>query len=87
MFVHVVEARYLGEHRVWLRFDDGLAGELDLGPELHGDAFEPLKDPDRFAAFIVDDTLTWANGADFAPEFLHERLAAAGPERSSRGDR
>ena len=87
MFVHVVEARYLGGHRVWLRFDDGIEGELDLGAVLYGEVFEPLKDPERFAAFIVDDTLTWANGADFAPEYLRERLAVTGPERSSRGDR
>jgi hypothetical protein len=26
VIVHVVEARYLGGYRVWLRFDDGLEG-------------------------------------------------------------
>jgi len=27
------------------------------------------------ARFTVDETLTWPSGADFAPEFLHERVA------------
>src|SRR5688572_18560243 len=71
-FVHVIEARHLGGFRVWLRFDDGLEGELDLEKELYGEVFEPLKDPEFFAGFVVDDTLTWPNGADFAPEYLHQ---------------
>lgn len=75
MLVHVLEARYRGGHRVWLRFDDGADGEVDLSMELDGEVFEPLKDPDYFAGFAVDQTLVWPNGADFAPEFLRERVA------------
>ncbi len=75
MTVQVLEARYRGAHRVWLRFDDGLSGETDLSAELTGEVFEPLRDPEYFASFVVDETLMWPNGADFAPEFLHERVA------------
>ena len=71
---HVITARHLGGHRVWLRFDDGTEGTLDLGDELWGEVFEPLRDPDYFARFTVDHTLVWPNGADFSPEFLHERV-------------
>jgi hypothetical protein len=76
MMVQVLEARYRGAHRVWLRFDDGLDGEVDLAGELEGEVFEPLRDPAYFARFLVDETLLWPNGADFAPEFLHERVCA-----------
>ena len=75
MIVHVLEARYRGGHRVWLRFDDGVDGEVDLSMELDGEVFEPLKDPDYFAGFVVDQTLIWPNGADFAPEFLRARVS------------
>lgn len=34
MDYHVLEARYIGGHVVWLRFRDGTAGEIDLGPIL-----------------------------------------------------
>jgi hypothetical protein len=71
---HVIEARHVGAHRVWLRFDDGVEGTLDLADELWGEIFEPLRDPAYFGRFTVADTLVWPNGADFAPEFLHERL-------------
>ena len=77
MIVHVTEARYRGGYRVWLRFDDALEGEVDLGEELNGEVFEPLRDPEFFAKFSVDETLVWPNGADFAPEFLHERVRRA----------
>jgi hypothetical protein len=77
LLVRVVEARYLGDHRVWLRFDDGLEGEVDLASALRGPVFEPLRDPRRFAEFRVDLTLCWPNGADLAPESLHERVLRA----------
>jgi hypothetical protein len=74
---HVESAEHLGGHRVRLRFDDGVEGELDLSGDLEGEIFQPLRDPAYFARFTVDDTLTWPNGADFAPEFLHARLRRA----------
>lgn len=76
----MLEARYRGDHRVWLRFDDGLSGETDLANELTGEVFEPLRDPSYFARFTVDETLAWPNGADFAPEFLHARVSRGAPE-------
>ncbi len=74
---HVLEARYLGGHTVWLRFRDGTAGEIDLGPALRGQVFEPLRDPLVFREFAIHPefhTLVWSNGADFAPEFLHDNV-------------
>jgi hypothetical protein len=73
----VMEARYLGGHAVWLRFRDGTAGEIDLGSELHGEVFEPLRDTAVFSQFTIHSefqTLVWPNGADFAPEFLHDNV-------------
>jgi hypothetical protein len=79
----LIDARHLGGHKVYLRFEDGLEGELDLADELWGEIFEPLRAPDYFARFSVDDTLVWPNGADFAPEFLRERVAASRPGNRS----
>jgi hypothetical protein len=44
----VTDARHLGAHRVWVRFDDGLEGALDLADELWGEVFPPLRDPAYF---------------------------------------
>lgn len=73
----VIEARYLHGHVVWLRFRDGTEGEIDLAPVLSGPVFEPLKDKEYFRHFSIDPmffTLTWPNGADIAPEFLHDNV-------------
>ena len=73
----LVEARYVREFTLWLRFSDGVEGEVDLSEELDGPIFEPLKDPKVFCSFQLHPelrTVTWPNGADFAPEFLRERV-------------
>ena len=77
MFLHVKEARYLQDYVIWLRFNDGAEGEIDLQSELDGEVFSPLRDKRRFRQFRVDpelETIVWENGADLAPEFLYENM-------------
>jgi hypothetical protein len=76
----VVEARYTAQYTIWLRFEDGTEGEIDLSEELAGEVFEPLKDEAYFLQFRVNPdtgTVEWPNGADFAPEFLYEKVRVA----------
>ena len=78
--IRVTSARYVRGFVVWLQFDDGTEGEVDLVEELYGPIFEPLREPGYFASFQVDPethTITWPNGADFAPEFLYRRVTVA----------
>jgi hypothetical protein len=45
--------------------------------ELDGEIFELLRDIPFFRNFTVNQelhTVVWPNGADFAPEFLYEKL-------------
>jgi hypothetical protein len=75
-----LDARPTTGYRVWLRFADGVAGEVDLASELTGEVFEPLRDPAAFRTLRADPelrTLTWPNGADLAPEYLYQRVLAA----------
>ena len=77
MDYNVIEARYVRDYVVWLRFRDGTEGEVDLRPELWGEVFEPLLDVEYFKKFTLDpelETLVWPNGADFAPEYLHDAV-------------
>ncbi len=77
MIPKVVEVKHLEGYKLWLRFQDGLSGTVDLSAELWGPMFEPLKDMALFAQAAVHpelETVTWPNGADLAPEFLYERI-------------
>ena len=73
----LVEAKYKDDYTIWIRFADGVAGEVNLEADLWGEVFEPLKALSEFRKFKVDEelqTLVWPNGADFAPEFLYSKL-------------
>ena len=75
--IQVVEARYVRDYVIWLRFNDGLAGEVDLRDELEGPVFEPLRQIEAFRSVRLHPelhTIVWPNGADLAPEFLRERV-------------
>lgn len=71
----------LGGYRLRLTFADGLIFDVDLEEKLHGQVgtvFEPLRDPEFFARAYVDPeigTVVWPNGADLAPDALHEQAA------------
>lgn len=87
MFLHVVDARHLHDYTLWLKFNDGAEGEIDLIDELEGEVFGPLADPSLFQEFTVDpelNTIVWENGADFAPEFLYEHMKVLAQARTHR---
>ena len=77
MIPRIIDAKYIKDYTLYLRFSDGSEGEVDFTPELEGEIFDPLKDISYFRNFIVNQelhTVVWPNGADFAPEFLYEKL-------------
>jgi hypothetical protein len=78
MLKDVVAVKPLGDHRLYLRFEDGAEGDIDLAPGLSfRGVFAPLRDPAYFAQVRVDSdlgTVTWPNGADLDPDVLYSRI-------------
>lgn len=75
--LHVKQAKHRKDFEIWVSFDDGTSGVVDLNGKLKGPVFEPLNDPEYFARLSVDpelDTIVWPNGADLAPEFLKRHI-------------
>ena len=73
----VIRAEYRGGHRIHVTFSDSAEATLDFRQWLDGPVFEPLKDITYFRRFFVDGgTVAWPNGADIAPETLHDAVQA-----------
>ncbi len=79
MLSDVVEVELLGDHRVRLRFDDGLEGDLDLSTLIVFEGvFASLRDPREFAKLELNDelgTIVWPNGADLDPLVLYSLIS------------
>jgi hypothetical protein len=75
MLVDIAEVRVLDGHRVYLRFADGVEGEIDLDAVVRWEGvFAPLEAPERFAEVRVNaelGTIVWPNGADLDPDVLY----------------
>ena len=74
MFFEVKEAKYLGEYRIRILFEDNSSGIADLsGYSSKGEVFKPFADLSYFRNFRIEyGTLIWGNGElDIAPETLY----------------
>ena len=79
MLKDIVEVRPLGGYRLYLRFEDGVAGELDFAGRLRFEGvFAPLRDHTVFAQVRIHPelgTVVWPNGADLDPDVLYAELS------------
>jgi Protein of unknown function (DUF2442) len=86
MILRIREAQVCGPHSLRLTFNDGSSKRINVRPLLDGTIFEPLQDPAYFAKVTLDPicgTVVWPNGADFAPEALHELEAESMSESAA----
>lgn len=78
MLVDIVDVKVLEGHRLRIRFQDGVEGEIDLDTLVRWEGvFEPLRDPTRFAEVRVNPelgTICWPNGADLDPDVLYSAV-------------
>ena len=74
----VTSVKALPGYRLEIEFADGTRGVLDYADKLWGPMFEPLRDPERFAAVGIDEdgVVCWPGGPDLAPDAMYERLKA-----------
>lgn len=75
MLKDIVEAKALPNHRLWVKFDDGVEGELDFASltKFRG-VFAPLSSQKEFEKVSVNAELgvvCWPNGADLDTEVLY----------------
>ena len=75
MLKDVTDVEAIGGHRLRLRFEDGVEGEIDVAKVVPFEGiFASLRDPATFASVRVNPelgTICWANGADLDPDVLY----------------
>ncbi len=70
----IVVAKALPGYRLWLRFTDGVEGEVDVASLVGRGVFKAWSDPDEFAKVAVDArarTVCWPRGLDLDPDVLY----------------
>jgi len=76
MLIDIVEARACGETTLYVRFEDGADGKVDVKALVDFPGLvAPLSDPGEFARVQLAwelGTVCWPNGADLDPDVLYE---------------
>lgn len=75
----IVEIKVFEGYKVWIRFEDGIQGTMDLSDLVGEGVFSSWKDPQEFAKVFIDPdthTLAWPGGIDLAPDALYDDLKA-----------
>ncbi|MGD8496195.1 MAG: DUF2442 domain-containing protein [Gemmatimonadales bacterium] len=77
MLYRIVQVEARPDYRVWIRFEDGTEGEVDLSDLVGKGVFERWNDPGEFERVYIDEgtgTLAWPGGLDVAPDRLYRDL-------------
>lgn len=80
MLNRITDAEPRPGYRLWVRFADGVEGEVSLGHLVGKGVFGRLKDEEEFSKVTIDreaGTVAWPGGADLAPDALHARITGA----------
>ena len=74
--LHVESARYHSDYKIAVTFNDGTSHLVDFEKTVFNDSraiVSALKDLAVFKDFSIQNhTISWANGLDFAPEFIKD---------------
>lgn len=76
----IVEAEPRNDYRLWVRFEDGVEGEVDLSDLVGEGVFERWEDSAEFRKVFVDeetDTVAWPGDIEVCPDSLYDDLVGA----------
>ena len=77
-----VEVKALDGYRIWLRFADGVEGEVDLSHLAGRGVFKAWSDRKVFETVQVDRSgaIVWNEELELCPDALYLRLTGKAPE-------
>lgn len=77
-----IEVKALPGCRIWLRYDDGTAGEVDLSDLAGRGVFRAWNDDAFFSSVRLSSggAIEWGAGIDLCPDAMYLRLTGKSPE-------
>ena len=77
-----IEVKPLSGYRIWLRYDDGVSGEIDLSHLAGRGVFKVWTDRKVFESVHVDKSgaIAWSKDIDLCPDALYLRLTGMAVE-------
>jgi len=79
MYWDVVEVKPMGDLGLFVRFADGLTGEVQFKHQHLTGVFEPLKDPAYFKQVFIDHgAVAWPGQIDLAPDAMYQEIKTKG---------
>jgi len=80
MYWDVVEVKPEPDYSLFVRFEDGLSGRVQLREENLTGALAPLRDPLFFDQVFIDyGAVAWPGDIDLAPDAMYEDIANQRP--------
>ena len=78
----IAEVKVLPGYRLWLRYGDGVEGEVDLSDLAGRGVFAAWSDRSFFESVRIDESgaLAWGDSLDLCPDALYLRLTGKSPE-------
>jgi hypothetical protein len=78
MLKDIVDVKVLDGYKLWLKFEDGIEGDVDISALVRFEGiFAPLKDQQFFKSVKLAEevgTICWSNGADLDPDVLYAEI-------------
>ena len=79
--IQPIEVEPREEHRIWLRYSDGTAGELDLSYLAGRGVFKVWEESARFETVHIGPagSIAWGEDVELCPDALYMRLTGKSP--------
>ena len=74
--LHPIEVKAREPYRIWLRYSDGVSGEIDLSDVAGQGVFKAWEEPGFFQKVHIDEygAIAWNKEIDLCPESLYMEL-------------
>jgi uncharacterized protein DUF2442 len=80
MLIDIVEVKFIRNYLLYLRFENGVEGEVDISQIIpFTGVFSKLRNPNYFSTVHVSKdlgTIVWDNGADLSPSYLYSIITS-----------